>query len=1067
MAILDPVTIECSTDEGQRFLVSPSILLAGEAFSVEQEGGKEFSEKLECEIKSVDGTLLQKNVVDTSGDVTLTLLDSFGAIRLEGCVITGGVKLTCLEELRYKITSTNTGSVELEISALDFTFNGDNDSILDELQMKQLSPGESTDISIMIPLNTCTSQDDVTAKTKIIASPPNGDFCQDDDQYTFKPAIPDTLAPEPEGDCFVDVSLDCNTSGNISCNEITAPVSKICSGKSDLESVVFSYQNATCRESNNGQGEEAACEDISDFDFATPKDIECYDEEGVPLVVEPISVEPEQSFTITSPDNGILPNKIECAILENGKRVQTNVIDTSGTVKLMLGDEFGALQLASCNDLSCREALCYNVEIRNVGAVSLNITRVEFMLTNETSSLIDELELNSLEPGQFTELEPCVEIDVCESDEILASVKVEASPPNGNGCEASDEYSFEVNQVPTKFPETSSPSSTPLPTTTATPTSQSTSSPSDIVLPTLLPSFPTPVTSAPSILNAPMTPSSSPASSSPTPPVFSPDMNECIIALDTQCIIGGNASIAGLMCKDATPPQEPCLDRLTSATMLFTGGDCSQSENIQLETLICDDFGPISIVNGEPYYVIVTDSHSDEITYFSGIVNVGETYILDDSGQRFASNLKIQIWNSAQSSLLQAVEFDCSCSENTLQLKDQFGASQLIEFVNVEQGVISCLQTFIFDLQISVPINVTGTEAITLTMLTADTNFAGFLDLTSQVTGITVEPGDSIVASLEGTIDFTVPRQYVIDYFIEGFDFDGNVCVGFTRVSFIAGGTPDQSLPPTLPPVSLPLPSFSQFPTVSPSSDLQTMFPATVRPTSNRESTPCIIEAEIICESFTGSEVNEECMEIKDPRGVTCSDGNTPSELSFIYQTNKTAQPATIFVEVFTEVTTFSVTDGQIFTLQDDFSESITIKIESNGEIIQESVIDTSCEGEGLALGQEFGLLHLVGFVNSDGSFSLIYTFKLTYRVENGPNTTILETVEINSPFQGPVFDALNGLQQTLIPGQRLDAFVETIQIDAADKFENSRNYTFAMTAAGSSMASGLPCVAVDVYHLP
>jgi hypothetical protein len=229
---------------------------------------------------------------------------------------------------------------------------------------------------------------------------------------------------------------------------------------------------------------------------------------------------------------------------------------------------------------------------------------------------------------------------------------------------------------------------------------------------------------------------------------------------------------------------------------------------------------------------------------------------------------------------------------------------------------------------------------------------------------------------------------------------------------------------------------------------------------------PCIIEAQILCESFTGSDVNEECMEIKDPRGVTCSDGNTPSELTFIYQTNETAPSATISVEIFTEATTFSVTDGQIFTLQDDFSESITITIESNGEIIQESVIDTSCEGEGLVLGQEFGLLQLIGFVNSEGNFALIYTFRLTYVVENGPYSTNLETVEINSPFQGPVFDALNGRQRTLVPGQRVDAFVETVQIDAADKFENSRNYTFAMTAAGRGVSSELPCVAVDVYSL-
>jgi hypothetical protein len=187
----------------------------------------------------------------------------------------------------------------------------------------------------------------------------------------------------------------------------------------------------------------------------------------------------------------------------------------------------------------------------------------------------------------------------------------------------------------------------------------------------------------------------------------------------------------------------------------------------------------------------VTDAKGKGITYFSGVVNVGDTYSLNDSGQRFEADQFIKVYTEDQATLLQDVQYHSSCSQN-LELKNRFGANQIVEFTNEEQGLVSCFQTFSFDLQIAIPIAVEGGEAITLTNLTADTNFAGFFDLTDQVAGTTVQPGESVVATLEGTVDFSTEKTYALDFRIEGTNSDGELCIGQDSLSFVAGGLPPQ-----------------------------------------------------------------------------------------------------------------------------------------------------------------------------------------------------------------------------------------------------------------------------------
>jgi len=262
-------------------------------------------------------------------------------------------------------------------------------------------------------------------------------------------------------------------------------------------------------------------------------------------------------------------------------------------------------------------------------------------------------------------------------------------------------------------------------------------------------------------------------------------------------VIAGDGASAGLPCDTPTLGIEPCLERPTGATMLFNGGGCEQSDNTQELKFTCEDLNGGPPVNeGDQAYIIVTDIKGNGITYFEGLVAVGETFPINDNNERFEADMFIMIFSPDQSTPLQMVQFHSSCSQN-LELKNRFGASQLVEFMNELQGTVSCFVTFSFAIQITVPISATGSQTILLTSLTAMTNFAGDLDLTDQVEGQTIGPGSSpVLVTLEGTIDASEQMRYTLMFNIEGVvEATGQPCTGMDMLSFLAGNVPGARLP--------------------------------------------------------------------------------------------------------------------------------------------------------------------------------------------------------------------------------------------------------------------------------
>jgi len=220
--------------------------------------------------------------------------------------------------------------------------------------------------------------------------------------------------------------------------------------------------------------------------------------------------------------------------------------------------------------------------------------------------------------------------------------------------------------------------------------------------------------------------------------------------------------------------------------MLYNGGGCDQSFNIQDEgKFTCTDIGNgPPTVDGALSYIVVTDAKDKGITYHSDVVEVGTIYYLSDNGERFEADQLIKIYDESQTNLLQDVQYHSSCSQN-LFLKDRFGASQLVEWFNEEQGLISCFANATFDLSVTIPLTIEG-DSLTVTSLISITSW-GVFNLTDEVFGQVLQPGDTIEASFTVTLDLTSVQRYELLTEIIGFTDEGVICRGVSFYFFVAG----------------------------------------------------------------------------------------------------------------------------------------------------------------------------------------------------------------------------------------------------------------------------------------
>jgi hypothetical protein len=134
----------------------------------------------------------------------------------------------------------------------------------------------------------------------------------------------------------------------------------------------------------------------------------------------------------------VLPTKTDCTV-----KLQQNVVDTSGGVPLKLGDKFSSFELVTCGEQTCLENLIYDIDIKNAGTRNMQITKVDFTFNNVSESLLKDVKLNPLLPGQETSLAPTRAVNVCSGGKFDASVRTETNS-TGLVCVDDSFYNFEL-----------------------------------------------------------------------------------------------------------------------------------------------------------------------------------------------------------------------------------------------------------------------------------------------------------------------------------------------------------------------------------------------------------------------------------------------------------------------------------------------------------------------------------------------------------------------------------------------------------------------------------------------
>jgi hypothetical protein len=463
-----------------------------------------------------------------------------------------------------------------------------------------------------------------------------------------------------------------------------------------------------------------------------------------------------------------------------------------------------------------------------------------------------------------------------------------------------------------------------------------------------------------------------------------------------------------------------CTERPNSIALLYNGGDCRQSDNLQPQAFLCEDYngGPPD-TKGSVSYVVVTDVLDKNITYFRGFVEVGEIYRLHNNGTTFESDQNISIYRSditTFENLLQTVVYHTSCAIN-LELNDVFGASQLVEYNNTIQGNVTVFVPVVFDIRIKLG---SISDAAFLNSLTVRTNLdIQELTLSEYIANQTLQPGGIIsVNKTQFTLDLSRRHTYTLTAAIVGTSFPGgSKCSGIGKTSFGVGRSPSVGVPTLAPSVG---PSESS------------------RPTPDPLETKCNVTAAISCSTQRGVDTFD-CSQLQPPvlskcvgaepvlalefiyNGLPCSFSNTTGREFLCVTNNGGAQvnpPVPVFITAQDEnriITYFSdiVAVGDTFTISprkgSRFNGIVRLTVSTvsgtiPGLVLQELKLRVTCDNDDdISLLTQYGSMQLIGFTSlTDGRQSAFESIVLSFTIANdGPNNAIVRNANIGSELFG------------------------------------------------------------------
>jgi hypothetical protein len=201
------VIIMCQGGDGVGMTVNPMVVQPGGPFTVTNPNGSPLPEILDCSIFASSGDKIQRDIINTSGNVTLELKDKFGAFTVESCD-----ELNCFEEIIYEYDISNVGTNFMNITRVEVTTNGVTVSFLDQVLVNPLGPGETTTITENRTINIC-EQVDYLVELEVDADSPDGGSCLSNSTYMFR--TNPKCKVNAESSCTVDGS-----NGSLQCDDL-------------------------------------------------------------------------------------------------------------------------------------------------------------------------------------------------------------------------------------------------------------------------------------------------------------------------------------------------------------------------------------------------------------------------------------------------------------------------------------------------------------------------------------------------------------------------------------------------------------------------------------------------------------------------------------------------------------------------------------------------------------------------------------------------------------------------------------------------------------------------------
>jgi hypothetical protein len=219
--------------------------------------------------------------------------------------------------------------------------------------------------------------------------------------------------------CGVEVSVGCTMSDGQPCKTIN-----LTCNESRRSRLAFRYSADRCAASSNEQGARTRCVDKKSPQPDRPVRIMCRSESNRrPVLVEPESVLPGDTFEVSGLFDSMLPSSIECMVRDEERAsIQEMVFGTSTTDALHLMDRFGAFTLSSCDDQSCQRTLSYSISITNNASSAANIQSLAFSLNSNTYDLLSVLTSPQIAAGEVVDISGSRTIEVCAEEHFFDAV---------------------------------------------------------------------------------------------------------------------------------------------------------------------------------------------------------------------------------------------------------------------------------------------------------------------------------------------------------------------------------------------------------------------------------------------------------------------------------------------------------------------------------------------------------------------------------------------------------------------------------------------------------------------